>query len=104
MNKEKWKLFDRKKYLRRKKVFKPILNRLRINGCAICGSHKNLDFHHSNPTDKKFYISCGYARSNKTLSDELNKCILFCRKHHQQVEAKEKKGKMSKCKICTKSI
>lgn len=79
--------YNRKMRLR----FKIILTELKSNGCAICSSHKHLDFHHSCPTDKKFNISDGNHYSNKVLSCELNKCILLCRKHHKQIEAKERK-------------
>ena len=72
--------------------FKLMCDNLKINGCAICPSHKNLDFHHSYPPDKKFIITQGCGRSNKVLSDELNKCILLCRSCHMKIEYKERTG------------
>ena len=77
---------EHKKDNRRKRLeFKLILKNLKINGCAICDSHKHLEFHHTLPTDKKFSISQGAGYSSKVLSDELNKCILLCRKHHKEL-------------------
>lgn len=73
------------------KKFKIIMDELKSNGCAICGYsryNRLLDFHHSLSTDKKFEIGQGWGKSNKVLSDELNKCILLCRKCHMRIHRK----------------
>ena len=82
---------------RRKIENKRISNKLKINGCAICGYNKcniALDFHHSNPKDKKFNIIFGKASSfsNENLTDELNKCILLCKNCHSEIEYLEIKN------------
>jgi hypothetical protein len=65
-----------------------IINALKINGCAKCGYNRCnscLDFHHTNPEDRKYSI----MKSNitkKDFIDELNKCILLCNRCHQEIE------------------
>lgn len=66
---------------------KKIIHRLKINGCAICGYSKcdaALEFHHTNPEDKKFQVTArttGY----KKIVEELNKCILLCANCHREI-------------------
>ena len=76
---------------------KKILQQLKSNGCAICGYNKcdaSLDFHHTNPKDKKFQISSS-ALDLKTerVVNELNKCILLCRNCHGEIHFLEKNKK-----------
>lgn len=70
-----------------------ILHQLKINGCAVCGycaCDRSLDFHHVNPKDKKFCLSsCGLKRTDESIIEELNKCILLCRNCHGEIEEKE---------------
>ena len=66
-------------------LYKSIFANLRINGCAICGSYKILEFHHVNPIDKRFVINRGWGYSNENIIIELDKCILLCRKCHKKV-------------------
>ena len=66
---------------------KHILHQLKINGCAICGYNKcdsALDFHHSNPKNKKYGINLS-KMYKKDLADELNKCILLCANCHREI-------------------
>ena len=76
-----------------------ILNKLKINGCAICGYNKNpcaLDFHHVNPKDKKMIIDAGTIdNSNKRIADELNKCILLCANCHRVIHDKSRRFQTS---------
>lgn len=71
-----------------------IMHELKINGCAICGYDKcdsSLDFHHSNPEDKKFL--CGVndmMRHSKNYINEVNKCILLCRNCHGEITELER--------------
>ena len=61
-------------------------------GCAICGYTKcpaALDFHHVNPSDKKFLISARDMR-HKDFIDELNKCVLLCCRCHMELHWREK--------------
>ena len=65
---------------------KILLRKLKINGCAICGYNKcdiSLDFHHTNPEDKKFGINNRHlSRKDTAIIEELNKCILLCKNCH----------------------
>ena len=73
---------------------KQLLNVLKVNGCAICGYNKcnaALDFHHSNPKDKKYHINQGMI-ARKDIIDELNKCILLCSNCHREIEETERKN------------
>lgn len=75
------------------KKFQKIMHDLKINGCAICGYDKcdaALDFHHTNPQDKKFSITRNSTRSNKSIVKELNKCILLCSNCHREIGQKER--------------
>jgi len=76
------------------KKYSFILHALKINGCAKCGYNKcdaNLDFHHTNPKDKKFPLSMdSMRRKNELIAVELNKCILLCCRCHGEVHAKER--------------
>lgn len=75
--------WQKKNKARYKNKREQLMHRLKINGCAICGYDKcdaALDFHHVNPGDKKFLLVInGLSRTDKSLVEELNKCILLCR-------------------------
>lgn len=70
---------------------KKILEKLKVNGCAICGYNKctrALEFHHINPQDKSFSLIAWTMHKNPLLvAEELNKCILLCSNCHKEVEA-----------------
>lgn len=72
---------------------KCVLYRLKINGCTICGYNKcmaSLDFHHVVSEDKKFTIGASsMRRSNKSIVEEINKCILLCSNCHRQIHYEE---------------
>ena len=56
--------------------------------CFICGYDKYLgalDFHHIDPTQKKFNISKLKTYSWNVLKIELNKCICVCRNCHAEI-------------------
>jgi 5-methylcytosine-specific restriction endonuclease McrA len=58
--------------------------------CVICGyskCYRALDFHHLNPSEKKFGISyAGHYRSWAEMQEELDKCILVCSNCHREIE------------------
>ena len=73
--------------------------KLKINGCAECGYDKcssALNFHHSNPKDKKFGVTiCSFRKySIEVFTEELTKCILFCCNCHQEIHTKERLEKL----------
>lgn len=61
--------------------------RFKENGCAICGYTKcaaALDFHHVEPSLKKFRISMDTI-NKKNFVEELVKCILVCKNCHYEL-------------------
>lgn len=61
--------------------------------CEICGYDKCIDaleFHHLNPKEKSFGLSCGESKSLEKLKKEADKCILVCSNCHREIHAKEK--------------
>ena len=68
-----------------------IFNDLKSNGCAICGYNKYvgaLDFHHVDPTEKKYLLS-PQRLYRKDFWDELFKCILVCKNCHAELHKEE---------------
>ena len=66
------------------------INRLKINGCAICGYNKcnaALDFHHVEKSNKKFRFT--RCLSDEHTIEEFHKCILLCSNCHREIHAKE---------------
>lgn len=58
--------------------------------CCLCGYSRclaALEFHHVDPTTKKFGLSRRGARSIATLRSEARKCVLLCSNCHAEVEA-----------------
>lgn len=56
--------------------------------CEICGYDKCIDaleFHHINPEEKKFQISCGVVKNIDVMKKEADKCILVCSNCHQEI-------------------
>ena len=58
--------------------------------CSRCGDsfpHYCMDWHHEDPSEKKFEISKGsFRKSRKDLLDEIKKCSLLCANCHRIVE------------------
>lgn len=55
--------------------------------CELCGYNKNvsaLDFHHIDPSTKKFTLSDTHHSWEKT-KEELDKCILVCANCHREL-------------------
>ena len=60
--------------------------------CQICGYNKcmgALDFHHLDPTTKKYTITRIMGRKWENIVPELNKCVLLCANCHRIRENKE---------------
>jgi hypothetical protein len=78
---------------KKRKDFTIITKSIKSNGCAICGYNKcigALDFHHVNPEDKKFKIdkAC-VGRADKTVFNEIQKCIVLCSNCHREIHYNE---------------
>lgn len=89
------------KYIRTQIVkAQKLIQRLKINGCAICGYNEcdaSLDFHHVNPEDKKFPLTLSdMNRSGKSIVEELIKCILLCKNCHAKLHYEENKNDITK--------
>jgi hypothetical protein len=54
--------------------------------CVKCGESRYyvIDFHHIDPTTKKFNVGTAKTYSIQTLTDEVKKCICLCRNCHQE--------------------
>lgn len=59
--------------------------------CRLCGYGRcpaALQFHHLDPSDKRFGLSLkGVARALDTVREEAQKCVLLCATCHAEVEA-----------------
>tara|TARA_B100001564_G_C20571144_1_gene638392 strand:- start:28 stop:444 length:417 start_codon:yes stop_codon:yes gene_type:complete len=66
---------------RKKKHRQECLNRLG-GKCAVCGTTSNLEFDHIDPKTKKFKITAGLSYRLEVLFEEVDKCMLLCKKHH----------------------
>lgn len=60
--------------------------------CAVCGARDDLQIDHINRDDKSFNISSNLTISNSAVRDELGKCQVLCRFHHQSKTAIENSG------------
>jgi hypothetical protein len=57
--------------------------------CEICGYDRclrALDFHHRDPTTKRFTLAHGHNRSWEDLRRELEKCTLVCSNCHLEID------------------
>jgi 5-methylcytosine-specific restriction endonuclease McrA len=82
--------YRHKRYIKSIPIYQKIMTELKINGCAICGYNEStfaLEFHHTNPKSKKFNLATlsGLSRSESSIVDELNKCILLCSNCHKKI-------------------
>lgn len=64
--------------------------------CEICGYNRYigaLEFHHKNPEEKDFQISCGNTLSFERIKSELDKCLLVCSNCHKELHDKLRERK-----------
>lgn len=77
------------RHSKRKKYLRNFVNKIKAEkGCFICQEkrYQCLDFHHTNPSDKKFGIAKGvnhYMYGKKELKKEIDKCIVLCANCHR---------------------
>lgn len=65
--------------------------------CERCGYDKCIDaleFHHLNPEEKDFGLSCGDTRNFEKLKNEVDKCIMVCANCHREIHAEEREKKL----------
>jgi transposase len=76
--------------VRRRRRVKQILIAEFGGRCALCGYNRSpgsLEFHHLDPSTKRFAISSkGVARNLEELRAEASKCVLLCATCHAEVE------------------
>lgn len=76
---------------RRRRKVKRILVEEAGGACRVCGYDRcvaALEFHHLEPTDKRFSLSHrGVARSLARARAEARKCVLLCSNCHAEVES-----------------
>ena len=63
--------------------------KIKESGCIQCGYNahpETLQFHHMDPSTKKFGIGSSVMRSWEKLQAEINKCVLLCANCHCEVE------------------
>ena len=63
--------------------------------CSKCGykkCYRALEFHHKDPTKKKFSISNCRGRSLAKLREEVKKCILICSNCHAELHEELEKN------------
>lgn len=51
-------------------------------GCVDCGGHEDLHFHHLDPSTKRYSLTVMTTNGDKSVADELAKCVVVCRAHH----------------------
>lgn len=56
--------------------------------CGYCKSPRALTFHHIDPKQKSFGLSCSATKSWESVKAELDKCILLCANCHMEEHEK----------------
>lgn len=74
------------------------IDKLKTTGCTICGYNKcvwALDFHHIDPTTKKFRIANALSelKDLNKIKEEITKCELICANCHRELHWNERKYK-----------
>lgn len=71
------------------KINKDIMTRYKEDGCKVCGEKEIccLDFHHIDSSEKEYTIARMIYHSIKTITKEIEKCIVLCSNCHRKVHA-----------------
>ncbi len=79
----------------RRTYWEQIIERLRAEGCAICGSRNQPTFHHLNPRVKRFELNLSEIalHSYDQVAAELEKCCVLCYSCHMQLHQKAWKAR-----------
>jgi len=63
---------------------------IKKNGpCKVCGSWKDLQIDHIDPSKKKIRIATIWSRKEQVRNKELAKCQVLCKMHHIEKTSKE---------------
>lgn len=76
---------QKKNWTRKRKFIDKVVLTL---GCQYCGykTHPSaLEFHHLDPSTKKFSVRSAICRSIPTLKSEMRKCIILCANCHREL-------------------
>lgn len=76
------------KRIRRNTKNRRIVSKLKgISCCFICGTKRDLTFHHVSPAEKKSDIATmiGKAVTSSVLKKEIRKCIIICENCHKNL-------------------
>ena len=64
--------------------------------CVVCGTEDRLEIDHIDPTLKSFSIPKLWSVSQKRFDEELSKCQLLCKFHHEEKSVNEHGKKRAK--------
>lgn len=83
-----------RQYLRNRYIERMNLAVQRLgNACAVCGRTDDLEIDHIDPLTKKFDPSHKTQYALDKWLEEVDKCQLLCREHHEIKTAKENSAK-----------
>jgi len=59
--------------------------------CSACGESdpRCLDFHHRDPTTKKFCVGRSWGRARQTIELEMTKCVVLCANCHRKLHGSD---------------
>lgn len=53
--------------------------------CSECGGDHKLEYHHKDPSTKKFNVAQYFGRASwQRIEAELTKCVMLCRPCHER--------------------
>lgn len=78
--------FDSERYYQRKEILLDYVGR----ECVYCGSTKDIEFDHTDPSTKSFTLTQGWKMDLDVLLAEADKCQALCRECHQKKSDLEK--------------
>lgn len=77
-------------YKDRRNQNKVLLQTAKRNGCVLCGSFEDLQFHHIDEKTKVNDVSNMLHNKQKTLLAEINKYVVLCEDCHRDVHREKK--------------
>lgn len=98
--------YDEARWRRQEQEYRVWLDALRTTqGCAVCGRKDGkLDFHHKDPESKEHSISGMAHYPLDAIEEELEKCVILCRKCHGQAHGDMEAGKTPAYEQATEEV